>query len=153
MSDERHLNRSNDIGARVVDDLMFRLLVDLEVQKAHRLRYCVSLACLTTEGVLPETREPSGSSLARSVTRHLRRTDVVAPRTPTSLALLLVDAETNHLPVILRRLTAGLETIGWSAGGSCYPKTATRAEDMLRQAADLMARARGEGGNRLYVAA
>jgi hypothetical protein len=153
MSDERTLNRSAYAGARVVDDQMFRLLVDLEVEKAQRLRYCVTLACLTTEGVSAETGEPSVSSLAENVTRQLRSTDLVVPRTPTSLILLLVDAETSHLPMILRRLTAGLEAVGWSAGGSCYPKTATRAEDMLRQAADLMAKAQGEGGNRLCVAA
>ena len=153
MDDERSLNRPSHVGARVVDDEMFRFLVDLEVEKAQRLRYCLTLACLTTDGVPAETGESSVSSLAENVTRHLRTTDVVAPRTPTSLILLLVDAETTHLPLILRRLTAGLEAVGWSAGGSCYPKTAIRAEDMLRQAADLMAKAQGEGGNRLCVAA
>ena len=153
MDHERSLNRHFQAGARVVDDDMFRFLVDLEVEKAQRLRYCLTLACLTTDGVPAETGESSVSSLAENVTRHLRSTDVVAPRTPTSLILLLVDAETTHLPLILRRLTPGLEAVGWSAGGSCYPKTAARAEDMLRQAADLMAKAQGEGGNRLYVAA
>ena len=153
MDDERNRNRPSHAGARVVDDEMFRFLVDLEVEKAQRLRYCLTLACLTTDGVPAETGESSVSSLAENVTRHLRSTDVVAPRTPTSLILLLVDAETTHLPLILRRLTTGLEAVGWSAGGSCYPKTAARAEDMLRQAADLMAKAQGEGGNRLYVAA
>jgi hypothetical protein len=49
-------------------------------------------------------------------------------------------------------LQSRLETVAWSAGGSCYPRTATRAEDMLRQAVDLMGRAKVEGGNRLYVA-
>ncbi|SRR6266513_1011414 len=153
MGDEHSLNRPFQAGARVVDDEMFRLLVDLEVEKAHRLRYCISLAYLTTAGVPTETWEPPVSSLTENVTRHLRSTDLVAPRTPTSLSVLLVDAETSHLPLILRRLTAGLEAVGWSAGGSCYPKTAIRAEDMLRQAADLMAKAQGEGGNRLCVAA
>jgi hypothetical protein len=65
---------------------------------------------------------------------------------------MLVDAETPHLPSILDRLTKRLETSAWSAGGSCYPRTAARAEDMLRQAVDLLARAREEGGNQLYVA-
>jgi hypothetical protein len=152
MSGEPSLNRRPpEIGAKVVDDQVFRFLVDLEVQKAQRLRYCVSLACLATQ-VPAETREPPVSFLAENVTRHLRSTDAVAPWTPTSLALLLVDAETTHLPMILRRLTAGLEAVGWSAGGSCFPKTATRAEDLLRQAAELMAKAQDEGGNRLYVA-
>ena len=95
---------------------------------------------------------PSLPSLAEMVTSSIRATDVAAPWDPASLALLLVDAETPHLPSILRRLTARLGTIAWSAGGSCYPNTATHADDMVRQAVDLMARAKDEGGNRLYVA-
>ena len=90
--------------------------------------------------------------MAESITRYLRGTDAVAAWTQGWLALLLVDAETNHLPSILERLTTHLETIAWSAGGSSYPRTAARAEDMLRQAVDLLERAKAEGGNRLYVA-
>ena len=142
----------SDAGARVVDDLLFRFLLDLEVQKAQRLRYCGSLVCLAAEVAPAETREPSVPPLAKIVTRYIRGTDAVSPLAPASLALLLIDAETTHLPSILQRLTARLETIAWSAGGSCYPRTATHGDDMLRQAVDLMARAKEEGGNRLYVA-
>ena len=141
----------SDVGARVVDDLLFRFLVDLEVQKAQRLRYCFSIVCLAFDGVSPETREPSRPSFAEIATRYIRTTDVVTPWAPASLAMLLVDAETTHLPPILSRLTALLGPIPWSAGGSCYPKTATRADDMLRQAVDTMIRAREDGGHRLYV--
>jgi hypothetical protein len=138
-----------DAGARVVDEQLFRFLVDLEVRKAQRLRYCLSVVFLAVEGASAETREPA---LAEIVTRYIRSTDVVTPWAPGSLALLLVDAEASHLPAILRRLTARLETIAWSAGGSCYPKTVTRADDMLSQAIDSMVRAKKEGGNQLYVA-
>src|SRR6266849_6342021 len=91
-------------GGWAVDDLLLRFLVDLEVQKAQRLRYCVSLVCLAVE-VPAETREPSSPPFAEIATRYIRATDVVAPWAPASLALLLVDAETTHLPSILRRLT------------------------------------------------
>ena len=141
----------SDVGARVVDDLLFRFLVDLEVQKAQRLRYCFSIVCLAFDGISPETREPSRPSFAEIAPRYIRTTDVVTPWAPASLAMLLVDAETTHLPPILGRLTALLGPIPWSAGGSCYPKTATRADDMLRQAVDTMIRAREDGGHRLYV--
>jgi hypothetical protein len=139
-------------GGWAVDDLLFRFLVDLEVQKAQRLRYCVSLICLAAEVAPRETTESSLPSLAEMVTNSIRATDVVAPWDPASLALLLVDAETTHLSSILRRLTALLGPMAWSAGASCYPITATRADDMLRQAVDSMVRAREGGGNRLYVA-
>jgi len=51
-------------GGWAVDDLLFRFLVDLEVQKAQRLRYCVSLVCLAAEFAPPEAPESSLPSLA-----------------------------------------------------------------------------------------
>ena len=149
MSEWRGLRPPLTPGARVVDDQLFRFLVDLEVRKAQRLRYCLSVVCLAVEGAPAEPREPA---LAEIVTRYIRSTDLVTPWAPGFLALLLVDAEASHLPAILRRLTTRLETIAWSAGGSCYPKTVTRADDMLSQAVDSMVRAKKEGGNQLYVA-
>src|SRR2546422_8444426 len=151
MSEWRGLRPPAESGARVVDDRLFRFLVDLEVQKAQRLRYCFSIVCLAFDVAPLETREPSSPGFADIATRYIRGTDLVAPWAPASLALLLVDAETAHLPPILRRLTALLGPIAWSAGGSCYPKTATRTDDMLRQAIDSMVRARDHGGHRLYV--
>src|SRR5437016_1845698 len=138
-------------GGWLVDDQLFRFLVDFEIQKAQRLRYCVSLVCLAAQVTPVEPHDTSATSVAEIVTRYIRGTDVVVPWAPSSLALLLIDAESIQLPPILRRLTARLRTIAWSAGGSCYPKTASRPEDMLRQAVDLMARAKEEGGNRIYV--
>jgi hypothetical protein len=152
MGEWRGFNLLDDAGARVVDDLVFRFLVELEIQKAQRLRYSVSLVCLAAEAAATETGESAAPSLAPIVTRDLRGTDVVTPWTPDSLALLLVDAEIAHLPSILRRLTARLEPIAWSAGGASYPRTTTRADDLLSQAVDSMLRAKEEGGNRFYVA-
>jgi hypothetical protein len=124
----------------------------LELQKAQRLRYCVSLICLAAEVAHPETQGPSLPSNAELVTRYIRGTDAVTPWAQASLALLLIDAETNSLRPILDRLIARLDTSIWSAGGSSYPKTATRSEDLLRQAVDLMVRAKQEGGSKLYIA-
>jgi hypothetical protein len=39
-----------------------------------------------------------------------------------------------------------------SAGGGCYPKTATSGEELLQQARALMIRARRDGGDCLYLA-
>jgi GGDEF domain-containing protein len=139
-------------GGWLVDEVSFRLLVDLEIQKAQRLRYSVAIVCFAVEPASGVNGEAARSSVAQRVTQHLRGTDAVTSWSQGWLLLLLVDAETTHLPSILHRLTTRLETVGWSAGGSAYPRTATRAEDMLRQAMDLMARAKEEGGNRLYIA-
>lgn len=139
-------------GGWLVDEVLFKLLVDFEIQKAQRLRYSVSLICFSPEPSARGNGQVAGASLAEAVTHHLRSTDAVASWSQGWLSLLLIDAETTHLPAILHRLTNRLDTLGWSAGGTSYPRTATRAEDMLRQAVDLMAKARDEGGNRLYVA-
>ena len=132
----------------MVDEPLFRLLLDLEIHKAQRLRYTVSIVCFTME------RSGVGNgqaSIAESIARRLRATDAVAMWTEGLVFFLLVDAETTHLPSILERLTTRLQTVSWSAGGSSYPRSAARAEDMVRQAVDLHTRARNEGGNRLYV--
>jgi hypothetical protein len=139
-------------GGWLVDVPLFKLLVDFEIQKAQRLRYSVSLVCFDVDRPSTGNGKTPAPVLAENVTRHLRGTDAVAAWTQGWVGLLLVDAEATHLPLIVQRLTARLDASGWSAGGSCYPRTATRGDDMLRQALDLMGRARGEGGNRLYVA-
>jgi hypothetical protein len=139
-------------GGWLVDESLFRLLVDFEIQKARRLRYSVSLVCCAVDSASIGEAEVTPVSVAERIVRYLRGTDAVALWAHGWLAMLLIDAETTHLPSIFDRLTARLETGGWSAGGSSYPRTAPRAEDMLRQAVELLARARDDGGNRLYVA-
>jgi hypothetical protein len=139
-------------GGWLVDELMFRFLVDFEIQKAQRLRYSVSLVCFAVESESPGNGGTWRASVADALARYLRSTDAVALSTQGWLSMLLVDAETTHLPSIVDRLATRLERVAWSAGGACYPRTAARAEDMLRQAAGLLARAKEEGGNRLYVA-
>ena len=152
-SEWRGFGRLSTEGAWLVEESLFRLLVDFEIQKAQRLRYSVSIVCVTAEPTSLRNGKASWlQSLAEALTRALRGTDAIASWSQGWLFLLLVDAETIHLPSILQRLTARLQTSAWSAGGSCYPRTATRADDLLNQAVDLMGRAKNEGGNRLYVA-
>lgn len=149
----------------LVDEEVFRLLLDLEVQKAMRLRYCVAVVLVeidAEDGHAPEDREAVVRRLAELATRQLRATDVVATLSPSSIALLLIDAETPALPRILDRAAQPWEEgrlglagrdwrVRWSAGGGCYPQTATTVSALLRQAGDLLARAREEGGHRLCL--
>lgn len=152
MSETRGFGPFSVGGGWLVDEVLFKFLIDFEIQKAQRLRYSVSVVCVALE---PSTRgngQASATPLAERMTRSLRGTDAVASWSQGWLSLLLVDAETTHLPSILDRLTNRLDVADWSAGGTSYPRTATGAEDLLRQAVDLMAKAKEEGGNRLYVA-
>ena len=139
-------------GGWLVDKALFKFLIDFEIQKAQRLRYSVSLVCFALEPSNRGNGQASAAPLAESLTRHLRGTDAVASWSQGWLSLLLVDAETTHLPAILDRLTSRLDVADWSAGGTSYPRSAACAEDLLRQAVNLMAKAREEGGSRLYVA-
>lgn len=147
----RESRRPSDNGAWFVDSASFRHLTEMEIHKAQRLRYCLSLVCITTDLRSSEAEQPAPPPLAELITPHIRSTDVVAYWASLSLAMLLVDAEFTSLPSIVRRLTTRLEMFVWSAGGACYPRTATRAGDLFHQALDLMTQAREDGGKRLYL--
>lgn len=146
--DERVEARRHDrIGALIVDGEFLRFLVDNEIRKAQRLRYCVSLVRMAAGPTSPAyLSEPA---VLERVAGHLRATDVVVPQEST-LGLLLIDADVAHLPAIVERLATVLG-IPWSAGGACYPRTATRIEDLLRQADETMLKAQRDGGSRLYL--
>lgn len=139
---------------RVVEQDAFALFLEWEIHKASRLSYCVSVVSMTVD---PLDRGPHGSltALAENMAAQVRATDLVAVIPPRFLALLLIDAPTTSLRSILERLSAqtGLSETqtGWSAGASCYPATAQRTNELLRQATDLMTRAAADGGNRLYL--
>ncbi len=106
----------------------------MEIQKAQRLRYCVSIACIAADRRTPEEEEPAVAVLAERVTPLIRSTDIVTCWDPACLALMLIDADVASLPSIVDRLTTRLEMYLWSAGGASYPKTATRADDLFHQA-------------------
>ena len=141
--------RPTGAGAQIVDDDVFRLLIDMEIQKAQRLRYLFSVVCVHVEA---ETAIPDVGAAARMLASTIRSTDAVTARDGSTVALLLIDADASSLPTILQRLeVAALEAVPWSAGGACYPQTAASAEELLSQAATMMARARQDGGRRFYV--
>ena len=102
------------------------------------------------------------NELANVAISHLRGTDLASAIRPNCIVLLLLGAESPDLAGILDRVKQALEpyllpargrngpyTV--SAGGGCYPQTASSGTELLEQAVDLMTRAKGEGGNRLYL--
>jgi len=150
-----------DPPPNVVDEALFRRLVQLEINKARRLQYSVSLVCVTpTEG-----EEGIDQTFARRVTeavsRQFRTTDVLTARAPASIWLLLVNADTRDLPEIFRRTATELEAqtsatgvtrpITWGAGASCYPRTATSEIELVGQAAEAVRRARLQGVSTLVL--
>ena len=108
-------------GARVVDAELFRLLLDFELQKARRLRYCLSVVDLKSE--ISAQTGTAGESFAQIVARRIRSTDVATERARDVVSLLLIDADLTTLPTILRRVIADFEALSWSAGVASYPKS------------------------------
>jgi len=131
-------------GALVVDATLFRLLLEMEVRKAQRLRYCLSIVCL--KGRFPSLADTSWESLASIVARRIRATDVAAARGRDGVALLLVDADIPALPTILRRVIADFESVPWSAGAASYPKSGSNPDELLEQADGMLLEVERDGG-------
>ena len=149
--------------SNLVEEDLFRLLLHLELQKAVRLQYCVSVVCLAPDLPRGTVDGALAKKIAETAVRHLRGTDVAtAFAAGPTIGLLLIDADTRTLPQILERAREGAQAavqahaateqpVSLSAGGSCYPETATTGRDLMRQATDLMTRAQAEGGDRFYL--
>ena len=145
----------------MIEKALFDFLVNLEVHKAARLQYPISVLCLGAD--LPETTDAKAwkDDLAHLTVHELRATDVAASLDPLVAAFLLIGAETQDLPGIVARLSSSVEAptgresgtsrLTVSAGGGCYPQTATSGKELLQQAVDLMTRAQTDGGNRAYL--
>ena len=145
-----------------VPERVFRYLVDLEVEKALRLRYCVSLLAIA-----PDIRRGPGTwdvtrQIAALAIRRIRRTDAATTFSDGTVGLLLVDADAAILSDILDRaghaavpgrprFTCGRSLVSVSGGGSCYPVTVPNGRELLGQARDLMRQAQVEGGDRLIL--
>jgi GGDEF domain-containing protein len=136
--------------------------LDLEIEKANRLRYCVSLVCLTPDLDTPEADPDLTRAIARIALRQLRRTDLATTLSRGVVGLLLLDTEPGMLDRVLdraanarlpegRRFVRGRQIVSVSVGASCYPITAPDRTALFREASQLMHRARREGGDRLIL--
>jgi hypothetical protein len=134
---DRSLTVQNDqlplptVGASLVDAATFRLLLELEIRKAQRLRYCLSLVRL--RGRIPGG-DGAAASLAHILAPRIRATDVALACGPDEVALLLVDADISSLPTILRRVIADFEGMAWHAGVASFPKNGSGPDHLLDQA-------------------
>lgn len=146
---------------RVVEEHLFRFLIELEINKARRLHYCVSVVCLAPDSSPGEAHQFSPRRFGDVVLNRIRATDV-ASVFGNSFGLLLVDADRASLPSIVARVKGEMGAVAraageegsrrtWSGGGASYPQTAASGAHLVRQALDLLVRAKGEGGDRFYL--
>jgi hypothetical protein len=155
--------REQDPGSAIVDQSTFAFMTELEVRKAVRLQYYVSLLGIEIEregeGEIPD---PAGVArqVAEAIRSHLRGTDVIVVESGRpAITILLVNASIHSLPVVIARITEAVsrrtfkvddreEPVGLAIGGACFPTTATGAEQLLEEAASLAADARRSVGER-----
>jgi len=145
----------------LIDRALFDRLLNIEVHKAGRFLYAVSVLSLSLDQATETAELRFWDGLTKLGVNELRATDIVASLHSGVAAILLVGAETQDLPGILARVRPMLEgligTAGrndfytLSAGGGCYPHTAKSGSELLKQAVELMNRAQTDGGNRAYL--
>ncbi len=143
------------LRAPIVDEKTFTLITELEVRKAVRLEYFVSLLGIHFDtGDDPDARRTPALTepLVRLIASEIRATDTIGrfgsePR----LLVLLVGANVSNILLVLerlRRVTArhGPELHGHSAniaiGASCFPSTARDCAELFAQVDRLVAAAR-----------
>ncbi len=146
--------------ARIVDEQTFALVAELEMRKAMRLQYYVSLLARAPAAAArpPALAAALAGEVARAIRPELRATDLIGLE-PTSpcLYVLLVSAALPALPVVIDRLGVevarhrfslgrGDERVRLAIGGACFPSTARDERDLFSQAATLLGEAREDEG-------
>jgi hypothetical protein len=111
----------------IIDPDLFRFIAALEVRKAVRLRYPLSL--LTFE--LPANAELL--AVATAVARVIRSTDIMTSQpAPFGLQMLLIDAGPNDAQAVIQSLR---EVVSHGDVAQCrvrsFPATAASLEDLL----------------------
>jgi hypothetical protein len=161
--------REVDPRAAIVDEETFTLIADLEVRKAVRLQYYVSLLAIQPEvegAVTGHDLRNLAYQVADVISAEIRGSDVIGlMRTSPHLQVLLVSAHLYNLPLIIERITRAVSThafvadsrsvpVTLSVGGACFPTTARLREELFMQAASLTAQAQQErrGGHRYRLA-
>ncbi|MGH2952380.1 MAG: hypothetical protein ACRDKX_10095 [Solirubrobacterales bacterium] len=146
----------------LIDVEMFQKLLDLETQKALRLRYSISVLCVSVSETPQGESPPLTRYVAEAMIRRLRATDVATVLSPSVVGILLVDAEIQSIRQVFDRATETLRNRSvrldqgesrptLRAGAVSFPGTVTNASDLMRQAIALMGRASREGTVSVYL--
>jgi hypothetical protein len=149
--------------APVVDDDTFALITELEIRKAVRLQYYVSLlgvkADLEDNDGVPAPRSVN-QQLAEMISLEVRSTDVICVTAAAPyLRILLVNAHLYNLPVVIQRIIRTvsrhvfevndrLREVALSMGGACFPSTARGRNDLFTQVSALVTEAQQDRAER-----
>jgi hypothetical protein len=147
------VGRDRSSNAFVLDDETFTLIAELEVRKAVRLQYFVSLLAILPDVEGGPKPEDFDRRLAEVVRTAVRGTDVIGLQGSSGLHILLTNAPLDDLAAIIERITQAVsrhmfETdeprllVTLSTGGACFPTTARGRDDLFGQVHMLAAEAR-----------
>lgn len=125
--------------AWVVDDGMFKFVVEMEVRKAHRIQYPLSVLTIIRQ---PPPTSTGSATLAdvdpivASISRAIRGADLIG-LVPTGPALhvLLVGAYLDDTDGVIERIREEVpQESTMRFGVACFPATASTAEELLGRA-------------------
>jgi len=122
--------RQRPEGAQVVEEHLFRFVASLEIKKALRLQYPVTIMTILSSSV--ESAEP----LARLVGAAIRSSDLVCLMPSMSgVRLLLIDVGLEEVAPVIGRLNQELSDLAPVGFGSAsFPTTGSSLEELLTQA-------------------
>jgi len=119
----------------VVEEHLFRLIVELERRKALRVQYAFSVLTIVRQPPQGMTVSPGGadaSAIVGFVSRVIRSADLIG-LVPTSPAVrvLLVGAYLEEVDLVIQRIPP---EVPLRFGVSCFPATDTTTETLLSRA-------------------
>jgi hypothetical protein len=149
--------RAPDNHGTVVGEDIFAFVTELEIRKAVRLQYYVSLLAIDVVDEIDRTEDLRSltDQVASVISEQLRGTDLIGVSAAgPSLQVLLVNAHLDSLSVVIQRITeevsrhvfqvnGHLTPVQLIVGGSCFPTTACTRQELVTQAGSVVARERG----------
>ena len=130
----------------MVDEETFATVGELEVRKAMRLQYPVSIVAIKPTPRSGEHVRGFLETLVGVVSSLVRETDLVTVSSKSAaLYVLLVDALPNDLPVVIARISdevhhhrvaapVGTERMAINFGGASFPSSAATWQELVSQA-------------------
>jgi diguanylate cyclase (GGDEF)-like protein len=141
----------------------FHYLCDLEIKKAQRYQYFISVLFIQFDGTIqsgvPETERPTLEALGRILRDEIRECDLLARIGDHRFCVLLPFTDGASSLGVAERLRSRVEnhTFGdvdgqqrtVSVSVACYPTNASDSASLLLQADETLLRIHEVGGNRV----
>jgi hypothetical protein len=126
-------------GANVVDEHVFMFVLELEIRKALRLQYPISLVTIAAHEPPASTSTllADADLLLRVVSRSIRGADLIGliPNRPMALRALLTGAYIDDIAPIMDRIRNDVpRELRLRFGVACFPGTDISGPELLARA-------------------